>query len=86
MAAAALAAASLRSCRLPLTPGHGPLPIPAIEELYQEARALRDEIDVTRSRGSIATRAGVALADLVVRYNAPRAELERGGWCLCAPV
>ncbi|MGH8645944.1 MAG: hypothetical protein ACREX4_16385 [Gammaproteobacteria bacterium] len=77
MAAAALAAASLGSCALPLMPGDGPLPIPAIEELYQEARALRDEIDVTRSRGSITTRAGVALADLVVRYNAARAELER---------
>ncbi|MGH7253662.1 MAG: hypothetical protein ACREIE_07685, partial [Nitrospiraceae bacterium] len=75
MAAAALAAAG--SCVLPLTPSHGSLPIRAIEELYQEARALRDQIDLTRSRGSNMTRAGVALADLVVRYDAARAELER---------
>jgi len=50
--ALALAAGSLGSCGLPLTPSHGPLPIRAIEEIYQEARALRDEIDVTRSCGS----------------------------------
>ncbi len=77
IAAAALAAAVLGSCGLPLRSGNGPRPIGAIEELYQEARALRDEIDVTRSRGSTTTTAGVALTDVVVRYEGARAELER---------
>ncbi len=77
MPAAALAAASLGSCTLLATPSDGLLPIRAIEELYQEARTLRDQIDVTRSRGSLTTKAGVALAELVVRYNGARGELER---------
>ncbi|MGH8644838.1 MAG: hypothetical protein ACREX4_10410, partial [Gammaproteobacteria bacterium] len=77
LAMAALAAASRGSDGLSPRIGDGPLPIRAIEEIYQEARALRDQIDLTRSRGAITTRAGVALADLVVWYNAARAELER---------
>jgi hypothetical protein len=77
IAAAALAVAALGSCGLPLALVDRPLPIREIEELYQATRTLRDEIDVTRSRGSITTTAGVALTDLVVRYNTARAELER---------
>ena len=77
IAAAALAAVALGSCGLPLASGNGPLPIRVVEERYQEVRALRDEIDLTRSRGSTTTTAGVALPDLVDRYDAARAELER---------
>jgi hypothetical protein len=77
VAAAALAVAALGSCRLPLLSSRRPLPIRSIEDLYQEARALRDEIDLTRSRGSSTTTGGVALGEVVVRYDAARAELDR---------
>jgi hypothetical protein len=76
-ALAAIVAAALGSCGLPLAIVDRPLPIGAIEELYQEARALRDEIDVTRSRGASATPDGVALAEVAARYGAAREELER---------
>src|SRR5262245_56005993 len=62
LAAAALAAVLHGSCGLPLAFDARPLPIRDIEERYQQARALRDEIDVTRSRGADATAAGVPLA------------------------
>jgi hypothetical protein len=74
-ALAAFAAAALGSCGLPLA--RGERPIAAIEALYQQTRALRDEIDVTRSRGSSTTKAGVALAEVVGRYDAARSDLER---------
>jgi hypothetical protein len=77
LAAAALAPAALGSCGLPLSPQGRPLPIREIEELYQETRALRDEIDVTRAGGSTTTTAGVPLADVVQRYGAARAGLAR---------
>jgi hypothetical protein len=75
-ALAAFVAAALGSCGLPLKLDR-PLPIGAIEELYEETRALRDEIEVTRSRGSTTTTAGVALAEIAARYGAVRADLER---------
>jgi len=77
LAAAALAAAAVGSCALPLAPVDRPLPIREIEALYQAARALRDEIDVTRSRGAPTTTTGAPLADVVQRYAAARGRLER---------
>jgi len=71
-AAAALAVTAVGSCGPPR-----PLPIRDIEAVYQETRALRDEIEVTRSRGSTTTTAGVALEDVVGRYGAARSELAR---------
>jgi hypothetical protein len=76
-AVAALAVASLAACGLPQAPATRPRPIGALEELYQQVRALRDEIDVTRSRGATATTTGVPLADLAPRYDAARAGLAR---------
>jgi hypothetical protein len=55
--------------------GAAPLTIAQIEEQYQATRALRDAIDVTRSRGAAQSLEGVALTDLVGRYNAQRAVL-----------
>jgi hypothetical protein len=75
--ATALAAAAVGSCGRTPAPDATPLPIKAIERLYEETRALRDEIGVTRSRGSSTTMAGVALEDLVGRYNAVRSQLQR---------
>ena len=57
-------------------PVGGALP-PGLEPLYADTRERRDAIDVTRSRGADATPDGRGLADLVERYTALRAELER---------
>jgi hypothetical protein len=75
--AAAIALAALGSCGRSGAPGDRPLPIGVVEDLYRETRALKDRIDVTRSRGATATRGGVLLVDLVARYNTIRALLER---------
>jgi hypothetical protein len=77
LAAAALAAAWLGACGLPLVSREQPLPIDRIEALYQETRALRDELDVTRFRGAKATTAGVPRAEVARRYDAARAGLAR---------
>jgi hypothetical protein len=69
-------AAGLGSCA-PAPTGNAPLPIAAIEQRFQETRALRDAIDVTRSRGATATTAGLPLTDLVDRYNGLRSLLQR---------
>jgi hypothetical protein len=74
-ALAALAALGLGSCGVPRAPADRPRPIGAIEALYAQVRALRDQIDVTRSRGANATLAGVPLAELARRYDAARTGL-----------
>jgi hypothetical protein len=48
-----------------------------VEQTFQQTRALRDQIDVTRSRGATIALDGVALADLVGSYNAVRSQLEQ---------
>jgi hypothetical protein len=50
--------------------------IATVEAAYQDARLLKDQIDVTRSRGADRNEGGVALADLVAQYRAARARLE----------
>src|SRR5262245_57335372 len=74
IAAAALGAAAFGACR---PSGDRPLAIRDVEEHYQETRALRDEIEVTRSRDATETTRGVALGDVVERYAAARSELVR---------
>jgi hypothetical protein len=76
-AVTALAVAALGSCSSPLAPAERPRPIDALEELYAQVRELRDQIDVTRSRGATATLAGMPLSELVVRYDTARAGLSR---------
>ncbi len=73
----ALLPTSLGSCRASPPKADAPLPIAAVEELFRETRALRDAIDVTRSRGATATTAGLPLADLIAQYNGLRPLLER---------
>ena len=75
--AAALAAAAFGSCAQPPEPGADPIPIEAIEQIYQEVHALNDEIGITRSRGETTTMAGAALGDLVDRYNIARSRLQQ---------
>ena len=67
---AALAAVLLAACaRKP------PLPLAAAEAAYQDTRWLKDQIDVTRSRGAQTTPRGVALSDLLAQYRSARARL-----------
>ena len=47
------------------------------EQIFQRARALRDQVDVTRSRGATISTDGVALADLIGFYTATRADLQQ---------
>ena len=67
---AALAAVLLAACtRKP------PAPLAAAEAAYQDARWLKDQIDVTRARGAQTTPRGVTLSDLLAQYRAARARL-----------
>ncbi|HEY5656780.1 MAG TPA: hypothetical protein VIY27_03235, partial [Myxococcota bacterium] len=65
--------------------GDAALPLAAVEQLFYEARALRDAIDVTRSRGAAETTAGIPLAELALRYNGQRALLESALAAVAAP-
>ena len=47
----------------------------AAEAAYQDARLLKDQIDVTRARGAQTTPRGVTLTDLLAQYRAARARL-----------
>jgi hypothetical protein len=69
--------ATFGSCGKPPADGDRLQPIAAIERLFRDTRELRDQIDVTQSRGANATTTGVALMDLVDQYNANRAQLQR---------
>jgi hypothetical protein len=66
---------TLGSCARPVPTGGRAADIQEIERTYARTRDLRDQIDVTRSRGAEATPQGVSLADLVDRYRAARTEL-----------
>lgn len=48
----------------------------SLEAAYQEVRALKDSIEVTRARGAPRTPQGAPLSDLVARYRAARARLQ----------
>ena len=75
MRVSALVALALCACARPAgSPGEAPATRDA-ERLYQQVRELRDEIDVTRSRGAETTPQGVPIASLVARYSTARAEL-----------
>jgi hypothetical protein len=65
----------LGSCLRPTPSGDGADAIGEVERAYAQTRALRDQIDVTRSRGADATPAGVSLTSLVASYRVARAEL-----------
>ena len=77
LALAAFSLTTLGSCSAAAPTGDVPLPIAALEKLFQETRALRDAIDVTRSRGADATKAGLPITDLVDRYNGFRTLLQK---------
>ena len=77
LAAAGLAVAALGACGRTRGVAERPLPIQAIEDFYAQTRALRDAIDVTRSRGATQTTSGLALGDLLARYDATRGALQR---------
>jgi hypothetical protein len=62
----------------PSAPPGGPLPVPAVETLYRQARDLGDAVDVTRARGASATPGGVPLEKLVAARDAARAALASG--------
>ena len=70
-----LLAGGLVALCLACRPGSG-APLSAVEATYEEARSLRDQIDVTRARGAQSTRRGTSLADLVGRYRAAREKLQ----------
>src|SRR5437867_958390 len=70
-----LLAGGLVALCLACRPGSG-APLSAVEATYEEARSLRDQIDVTRARGAQRTRRGTSLADLVGRYRAAREKLQ----------
>ena len=46
-----------------------------IESMYQDVRASKDEIEVTRARGANQTSEGVALTDVMARYTTARTRL-----------
>jgi hypothetical protein len=76
-AVASIAVVVLGSCGKSPATGDRLLAIDAIERLFQDTRALRDQIDVTQSRGADESTAGVSLTDLVNRYDETRAQLQR---------
>src|SRR5262245_40289048 len=49
--------------------------VQTVETLYQDVRAWRDELDVTRARGASRTSRGVPLTEVVARYNERLAKL-----------
>lgn len=76
VAALVLAGLALVACARPEAPRDDSSSREA-ERLYADARSLRDQIDVTRSRGASRTPDGVPLADLAARYASVRARLAR---------
>lgn len=71
----ALAWGVLGSCARQTASRDDIAPTHRAEILYAEARVLRDQIDVTNSRGMRETPSGVALAELVERYGTAHARL-----------
>src|SRR6185436_918455 len=49
--------------------------VQTVETLYQDVRAWKDELDVTRARGASRTTRGVPLTEVVARYNERLARL-----------
>ncbi len=72
-----VALAALGSCGGWSSPGPDRLPVAEIEQLFADTRELRDQIDVTRSRGATTAVSGAALADLVRSYQSAWARLQR---------
>src|SRR6185295_616630 len=50
--------------------------VQTVETLYQDVRAWKDELDVTRARGASRTARGVPLTEVVARYNERRTKLQ----------
>jgi hypothetical protein len=55
----------------------GPAALQRAETIYEETRFLKDQIDLTRSRGADESPRGEALSGLIARYGAARARLEK---------
>jgi hypothetical protein len=75
--AAALAGVALGFCGERPPSDASSRSVEEIEQTFQQTRALRDQIDVTRSRGETVAPSGVALADLIRSYAEVRTRLER---------
>jgi len=75
--AAAALAIGLMACRPAPPPPGASMPFVAVEVLYQETRALKDQIDVTRDRGAETSLAGIALPELIRQFNTSRAGVRR---------
>jgi len=74
---AGVAAAALGSCADRSADDASPRSVGEIEQTFQQTRALKDQIDVTRSRGETVAMDGSALADLVGSYAAVRIQLQQ---------
>ncbi len=75
--AAGLVGGVLGACGGTTASDDRPRSIESVEQIYQEVRALADQIEVTRSRGAAHNSDGVALADLIRSYAAARGQLQR---------
>ena len=75
--AVGLAAVALGSCAE--RPANDALPdsVEEIEQIFQQTRALEDQIEVTRSRGATVATDGVALTELIAAYSAIRIQLQQ---------
>jgi len=75
--AAGLSASLLGACREQPAEQASPRSLAEIEQIFQQVRALGDQVEVTRSRGAATSTDGVALAELVGAYNALRIQLQQ---------
>ncbi len=75
--AAGFVCAALGSCGERSVDHPWPYTVKESEQIFQRARALWDQVDVTRSRGATTSTDGVALGDLIGSYTATRADLQQ---------
>ena len=79
--AAGLAGTAPGSCGERSGDSVSPHSVEVTEEIFQQARELWDQVDVTRNRGATVSTGGVALADLIGFYTAARADLQQSRTC-----
>jgi len=72
-----LAAALLGSCGERDVRERSPRSVVEIEQLFQQVRALQDQLEVTRGRGATIATDGTPLPDLIEAYDARRLELQQ---------
>ena len=75
--AAGLAGVALGSCGERSGDDASVRSVEASEQIFQQLRALRDQIAITLSRGATVSTDGVALADLIGSYSSIRADLQQ---------